>query len=275
MMMTPMMEVPMPKTTDNSLSRLRARPAATACSAKRMAAGIASVVILLMANPALANPALANPALANPAAKDIKAYFASVPTEVFDATTDGLDEDQRKTLLAKGRSDDWIFKRVHAGKAILTATHPSSIVTMTLMKFTGPVMQVHIQNERAETISYWAYANQSGQLLKQIPPLVLQAAAAAHHDIHGDSTKGAGGLIDPLAGMPSAIISHVNALDICAKPAGADSAKMPAQAGAIPALRQSDLRCNERPAIEAELRRKHNAPITIAMLDRAKALLGQ
>lgn len=235
----------------NRLPCLRAMPAA----GLRSAMAISSALLLMAGTP-----------LANPATKDIKAYFASVPTEVFDDTTDGLDEDQRKILLAKGRSEDWIFRRIHAGKAILKATHPSSIVTMTLMKLGEPVMQVHIQNERAETISYWVLAKEGEPLQKHMPALALQAAAAAHHDIHGDSTKGAGGPVDPLAGMPSAIISHVNALESCQKVTGSDSTKAPAQ---------TDLRCSERPAIEAELRRTHKTPIAKTMLDRAKALIGQ
>jgi uncharacterized protein len=90
------------------------------------------------------------------ASTDITTYFRLVPLSVFDTTTDGLEaEEQRTLLLEKGESEDWTYKRLSAAKATLRAKHGNSTVTMSLMK-TGPIMlQVHVQNEKAETITYW------------------------------------------------------------------------------------------------------------------------
>lgn len=92
-------------------------------------------------------------------APDIATYFKLVPLSVFDTTTDGLEtEEERALLLQKGKSENWIYTRLAASRASLRATHPSSEVTMTVMNLGQPVLQVHVQNEKAETITYWTQA---------------------------------------------------------------------------------------------------------------------
>lgn len=93
------------------------------------------------------------------ASMDITTYFRLVPLTVFDTTTDGLEaEEQRTLLLDKGESEDWVYTRVAADKAILRAKHGNSVVTMSLVK-TGPIMfRVHVQNEKAETLTHWTLA---------------------------------------------------------------------------------------------------------------------
>jgi hypothetical protein len=94
------------------------------------------------------------------------------------------------------------------------------------------------------------------------PGLVFQAAAAALHDMDGTGKTAAAGVVDPLANVPAEIAAHVDALDGCRKPASKARARQ--------------LRCSERPAKEAELRRTHAAhPIAAAMLDCANTFVGQ
>lgn len=101
---------------------------------------------------------------------DIRTYFRLVPLGVFDTTTDGLeDEAQRALLLDKGESEDWTFRRVSADTAILRARHGNSTVTMSLTK-TGPVvLKVHVQNEKAETVTHWTFAGEDKPLRTHAP----------------------------------------------------------------------------------------------------------
>jgi hypothetical protein len=230
---------------------------------KRKAVYIASLLIL----------AAASPVVADTARKDIKAYFAAIPAEVFDDTTDGLDDEARKILLEKGRTEDWVFKRISTGKATLTAVHPSSVVTMRLMNFGRNVLQVHIQNEKAEIIGYWTFAKAGAQLEAYQPRAALRAAAAALHDLERDGRVRSEVPVNPLIGVPSDIIAHVDALEACRKVNGEPPDRLPKQDAVSNAKDQHLLQCGRRSEIEAELRRKHaKRPIAGAMLDRANTI---
>jgi len=195
--------------------------------------------------------------------RDIHAYFAYLPEAAFDHTTDGLDPDEHQVLLNKGQSENWRFTRVHSGKGVLTAIHPSSVVTLTVMELGPVVLQVHTQNEQVETISYWISPTRGGPLEPFEPRFALQAASAAHFDLFGELTNGNGQTVDPLSGVPSEVIEHVDALEECGK-IEKDNA------------RRKRLRCSDRSAIETELRAQYaGVPIAMAILDRAHMLLGQ
>lgn len=214
-----------------------------------------------------------------PAARtaDIASYFKLVPLSVFDTTTDGLEtEEERALLLQKGKSENWIYKRHNAGRASLRATHPSSEVTMSLMNLGQPVLQVHVQNEKAETITYWTQAGDGKPLQQHHPRTALQAAAAAWHSSGRAQDAKASGLADPLAGVPAEVIAHVDALEGCRHWGGEAGENMPKERAAEIAKALADLKCDNRPSIEAELRRKHAAsPMAVATLDRARSLLGE
>lgn len=216
------------------------------------------------------------PSWADPAPKDIKAYFATLPEVVFDDTTDGLDEEARKLLLQSGKSPDWIFKRLHAGKATLTAVHPSSVVTMRLMDLGRPVLQVHIQNEKREAISYWVFAASGDKLDGYLPRSALMAAAAAHHDLEFNGKVSSAIVVNPLTSVPTEIVAHVDLMDACRKLSGEARGDIPKEEISRLLERQQALRCDKNSAVEAELRRKHaKIPIARAMLDRAKAIIGE
>jgi hypothetical protein len=201
-------------------------------------------------------------AMAQTEFRDVRDYFAALHESVFDDTTDGLDDAQRKQLLAKGRTEDWRYRRLHGAKAVLTAVNPNSTVTMTVMNLGRQGLQVHIQNEKAETISYWTLQKGGSALERHQPRPAVQAAAAAHHDLRGGSAGAAGKPVDPLAGVPQAVADHVDALAGCRDATG--------DAG-----RLKELRCAERQAIDADLRRRHGASAIVkATLDRAAALFG-
>lgn len=210
-------------------------------------------------------------------AADIASYFKLLPLSVFDTTTDGLEtEEERALLLQKGKSENWIYKRLHATKASLRATHPSSEVTMSLMNLGQPVLQVHVQNEKAETITYWTQAGDGKPLQQHHPRTALQAAAAAWHTTGRAQDAAAPGLVNPLAGVPAEVVAHVDALEGCQHWGGEVSENMPKERAAQITKALRELKCDSRPAIEAELRRKHAAsPIAAATLDRAKSLLGE
>lgn len=210
-------------------------------------------------------------------APDIATYFKLVPLSVFDTTTDGLEtEEERALLLQKGKGENWIYTRLAASRASLRATHPSSEVTMTVMNLGQPVLQVHVQNEKAETITYWTQAAGGKPLQQHHPRTALQAAAAAWHTTGRAQDAAAPGVVNPLAGVPAEIIAHVDALEGCQHWGGEVSENMPKARAAQIAKAQRDLKCDSRPTIEAELRRKHAAsPMAAATLDRAKSLLGE
>ncbi|MGL4438348.1 MAG: hypothetical protein ACRCUE_03685 [Bosea sp. (in: a-proteobacteria)] len=217
------------------------------------------------------------PVHADSAQKDIKAYFAVIPEVVFDETTEGLDDEGRKLLLQKGESPDWTYKRLHAGKATLTGVHPHthSVVTMQLMNLGRPVLQVHIQNEKRETISYWLFAALGEQLEAYQPRSALMAAAAAHHDLEFNRKARSSVLVNPLAGVPAEIVAHVDAREACRKLAGEARGDIPKEQVARLLQSQQALRCDQASAVEEELRRKHaKLPVARAILDRAKAIIG-
>ena len=209
---------------------------------------------------------------ASPTARvDIKTYVQLVPTEVFDDTTDGLDPEQRDTVLRKGKNEDWIFKRVHAGKALLTAVHPTSIVTMTVMDLGDPVLEVHIQNEKNLTTSYWIYRSAKEPLVRFHPRLALRAAAAARHLTGRAEAETSPGPVNPLSAVPAEIIAHIDALDACRASAG----KTKAGDGAADASANPTApRCDSLDATETALRRKYaDGSLAATTLDQAKQML--
>ena len=182
---------------------------------------------------------------------DIRTYFQLVPTTVFDDTTDGLEPEQRDMILRKGKNEEWILKRVHAGKAVLTAIHPTSIVTMTVMDFGAKVLEVHVQNEKNLTISYWIFRAEGQPLERYHPRLALRAAAAARHFTgRADASPGP---VNPLSGVPTEIVAHMDALDDCRSSVGQDP-----QAAQTSGERKN-LDCKNLEAIGAGLRRKYAA----------------
>lgn len=211
------------------------------------------------------------------AAPDIASYFRLVPLTVFDTTTDGLEtEEERQILLQKGASENWTYKRLHATGASLRAKHPASEVTMSLMNLGQPVLQVHVQNEKAETITYWTHMADGKPLQQHHPRTALQAAAAAWHSTGRAQDAAPPGLVNPLAGVPAEIVAHVDALEGCQHWGGEVGENMPKARAAEIAKALRDLKCDSRPSIEAELRRKHAAsPLAAAMLARARSLLGE
>jgi len=202
---------------------------------------------------------------------DIKTYVQLVPTEAFDETTDGLDAEQRDTVLRKGKNDDWIFRRVHAGKALLTAVHPTSIVTMTVMDLGDPVLEVHIQNEKNLTTSYWIYRSPKEPLERYHPRLALRAAAAARHLTGRADAETSPGPVNPLSGVPAEIVAHVDALDACRPSAGKTKA---GNGAADPSADPKSARCGGLDAAETALRRTYaDGSLAAITLDQARQML--
>ena len=146
---------------------------------------------------------------------DVGAYLATVPTEVFDDTTDGLDDEARAQLLKTGRTEDWRLKRIGPGKLVLTSVHPGSVATLRLLKRDRPVLQVHIQNGRNETISYWTRTAPGRPLEADKPSPAFQAAAAAYHDLEFEGRRTGAAIVDPLADVPSDLVAYVDAAAAC------------------------------------------------------------
>lgn len=205
---------------------------------------------------------------AKPAAAlvDIRTYFQLLPTTVFDDTTDGLEPEQRDLVLQKGKNEEWILRRIHAGKAVLTAVHPTSIVTMTVMDFGPKVLEVHVQNEKNLVSSYWIFRAEGQPLERYHPRLALRAAAAARHFTgFADASQAP---VNPLSRVPAEIVAHIDALDDCRSSGGRDT-----QATETPREREN-MRCKNLEAIEAGLRRKYAAnPFAGLVLDQARAFL--
>lgn len=202
---------------------------------------------------------------------EILSYFKLVPLKVFDVTTDGLeDEEQRAFLIKNGQSDDWTFKRVSAGKAILKARHGNSVVTMRLMDFGQIALEVHIQNEKAETITYWV-SEAAGKPLAPIhPTLVQRSAAAALHSAERVGNDPGTAPLDPVANLPGAIITHVAAREVCAKH---HNKKTTAEKNET-ARPDATPRCDQLGTIENELRRRHAVDaLALATLDRAEEFI--
>lgn len=202
---------------------------------------------------------------------DIVSYFKLVPLAVFDSTTDGLeDEAQRALLLKNGESDDWTFRRVTASKAILRARHGNSIVTMHLMDFGQITFEVHVQNEKAETITYWVSGIAGKPLAPFRPGLLQRSAAAALHSAGRGAGDAPTAPLDPVSYLPAPIVTHVVAREACAKPGSrtvAVAANEPARSGA-------KSRCDQLGTIENELRRLHATdPLALAALEKAEALI--
>jgi uncharacterized protein len=210
-------------------------------------------------------------------APDITSYFKLVPLSVFDTTTDGLEtEEERQLLLQKGASENWIYKRLHATAANLRATHPTSEVTFSLLNLGQPVLQVHVQNEKAETITYWTNAADGKPLQQHHPRTALQAAAAAWHSAARAQGAAPNGLVNPLTSVPAEIVAHVDALEGCQHWGGEVSENMPKERAAQITKALRELKCDNRPSMETALKRKYAAnPIATEMLDRAKKLLGE
>jgi uncharacterized protein len=204
---------------------------------------------------------------------DINTYVQLVPTEVFDDATDGLDPEQRDTVLRKGKNDDWIFKRVHAGKATLTAVHPTSIVTMTVMDVGDQVLEVHIQNEKNLTTSYWIFRSPKEPLERYHPRLALRAAAAARHLTGRADAETSPGPVNPLSGVPAEIVAHVDAIAACGS-----SASQPKRGDGMtdPTADPKTPGCGSLDATEAALRRIYAADSLAAVtLDQARQMLTQ
>ena len=144
------------------------------------------------------------------------------------------------------------------------------------MNLGRPVLQVHIQNEKVEVISYWVFAASADKLDAYQPRSALMAAAAAHHDLEFNGKASSATLINPLTKAPTEIVSHVDLMEACRKLAGASRGDVPNEETARLLERQQTLRCDKNSAVEAELRRKHaKLPIARAMLDRAKTIIGE
>ena len=210
-------------------------------------------------------------------APDIASYFKLVPLSVFDTTTDGLEtEEERQLLLQKGASENWIYKRLHAAGANLRAKHPTSEVTFSLLNLGQPVLQVHIQNEKAETVTYWTHTADGKPLQQHYPRTALQAAAAAWHSAGRAQDAAAPGLVNPLTSVPAEIVAHVDALEGCQHWGGEVGENMPKERAAQITKALRELKCDNRPSMETALKRKYAAnPIATEMLDRAKKLLGE
>ena len=207
---------------------------------------------------------------------DVGAYLAAVPTEVFDDTTDGLDDEARAQLLRTGRTEEWRLKRIGPGKLVLTSVSPGTVATLRLLKRDRPVLQVHIQNGRNETISYWTQTAPGRPLEAYQPNPAFQAAAAAHHDLEFEGRRKSSAIVDPLADVPPDLVAYADAAAACRPKAQSDSGSNRKVSAAGAPAPVADLNCDRLQATEGELRRKHAArPIARAMLDRVGASTGQ
>ena len=142
---------------------------------------------------------------------DVAAMLPRLPVEVFDNTTEGIEEDELKGLRSRGQSENWTITRRTPGKVVITAKRPFSEVNLRPASEGGAnFVEALTFNEKAIAYSYWIGSGPHEPLQAHKPSAVFR--------LLNERPDGKAGIQEKDA--PTAIVEHVRLRERCAKPAG-------------------------------------------------------
>ncbi len=183
---------------------------------------------------------------------DVAAMLDRLPTEVFDHTTEGIEEDELRILRTRAQSENWKIGRKTPGRVVFVAKRPFSEVNLRPVKDGSQAfIEALTFNEKAVSYSYWVAKGASGPLEAHEPGAVFR--------LFNEREDGKPG-IDP-AKAPKAIVEHARLRERCAQ-----SRKQAAAAASG---------CEDLPGKAADLRRQFSGePRWVAIIDRIGRVVG-
>ncbi len=184
---------------------------------------------------------------------NVAAMLDRLPIEVFDHTTEGIEEDELRVLRKRGQSENWKIGRKAPEKVVFVAKRPFSEVNLRPVRDGSQVfIEALTFNEKAIDYSYWIAKGPSGPLEAHQPSAVFRL-----FNERDDGQRG----IDPKR-APQAIVDHVKLRERCAS-TGKQGA--PAAVG-----------CEDLTGKAATLRQQFaKEPRWIAIIDRIGQVVGE
>jgi len=132
-----------------------------------------------------------------------------LPTEVFDMTTEGMNDEEWQDLIKKRESENWRVKSVTSSKVVFATKAPFSEVHLSFKKYgSREFLEALTFNERVVSYSYWTAA-QAGKPFSQYEPLPVFRAF---------NEAAEGGKPIPMTGIPSEITDYIELMAACSKP---------------------------------------------------------
>ncbi len=132
-----------------------------------------------------------------------------LPVEVFDMTTEGMNDEEWRDLIKKRESENWRVKSVASNKVVFAAKAPFSEVHLSFKKYgSREFLEALTFNERVVSYSYWIAA-QAGKPFAEYEPLPVFRAF---------NEAAEGGKPIPMTGIPSEITDYIELMAACSKP---------------------------------------------------------
>jgi hypothetical protein len=139
---------------------------------------------------------------------DVAALLPRLPVEIFDNTTEGIDEDELKLLRIRGQSENWRISARTARKLVFTAKRPYSEVTLRpVQDGLEAFVEALTFNEKAISYSYWVPKAASGPLEAHEPSALFRLFNEREDGRPGVAVKDA----------PAAIVAHARLRERCAQ----------------------------------------------------------
>ncbi len=183
---------------------------------------------------------------------DVAALLDRLPTEVFDHTTEGIEEDELRILRTRAQSENWKIGRKTPGKVVFVAKRPFSEVNLRPLKDgSHSFVEALTFNEKAISYSYWVAKGASGPLESYEPGAVFR--------LFNEREDGKPG-IDP-KNAPKPIVEHARLRERCAQARKQAAATLSG--------------CEDLPGKATDLRRQFSGePRWVAIIDRIGKVVG-
>ncbi len=185
---------------------------------------------------------------------DVAALLPRLPVEVFDNTTEGIDDEELRVLRQRGQSENWKIGRKSPDKLVFVAKRPFSEVNLRPVRDGSQTfIEALTFNEKAISYGYFIARDGKGPLESHEPGAVFRLFNEREDGGRGIASKDA----------PKAIVAHAQLREQCVKASKASGAA-------------KDKACEDLPAKAAQLRQEFSKePRWVAIIERIGKVVGE